>query len=217
MSDTETTVEIDLAGFREVVRHPLAHARILGQYRIGEYAGVVALTRLLSEMEVGGKLRTAMDIHCRDEERHSRVFTEWIRRLDVEPAPMPADLEGYFANSPEEFRAQRQLVEQLPPEQRRIIVFAAINAIERLAATQFDTHLPCLERREDVEALKSVIEDEKFHLSYVEAELARQQKGEHGALVTTAVEQARARFAQFSETRQRETREAIERILGAGG
>jgi hypothetical protein len=58
--------------------------------------------------------------------------------------------------------------------------------------------------------------EEKFHLSYVEAELERQQQGEHGEVVSSALETARARFADFQMARQAETRAAIERLLGAG-
>jgi hypothetical protein len=215
--DQTNTMPIDREGFREVVRHPQAHALVLGNYRLGEYAGVVALDRLLAEMRPEGKLHHAMTIHHRDEERHSRVFTDWIVRLGETPAPFPNSVEGFFANSPEEFAAQRQLVEQLPPDLRRIIVFAGINAIERLAYDQFDLHLSCLDRRADRELLQSVIDEEKFHLSYVEHELERQSAGEHGAFVTMALEQARARFAIFQQSRRAETMAALERLLGAGG
>jgi hypothetical protein len=139
-----------------------------------------------------------------------------MRRLGVEPAPLPAEVEGFFSRSPEEFRQQRQLLETLPAPVRRIVVFAAINAIERLAYAQFETHLLALERPEDVAALKGVMAEEKFHLSYVEAELDRQQRGEHAGVVGAALETARARFADFQATRQHEARQAIEHILGAG-
>jgi rubrerythrin len=214
--DQTNAMPIDRDGFREVVRHPQAHALVLGNYRLGEYAGVVALDRLLGEMRPEGKLHQAMTIHHRDEERHSRVFTDWIERLGYVPDPFPTNVEGFFANSPEEFAAQRQLVEQLPPALRRIIVFAGINAIERLAYNQFDVHLSCLDRREDREVLQSVIDEEKFHLTYVENELERQATGEQGAFVTTALEQAKARFAVFQQMRRAETMEALQRLLGAG-
>jgi hypothetical protein len=207
---------IDLAGFREVVRHPKAHAIILGNYRIGEYAGVVALKRLLGEMRPEGKLHAAMEVHYRDEERHSTVFTDWMVRLGVPPPLLPENVEGFFANSPEEFAQHRQIVEQLPPEIRRVLVFAGINAIERLAYNQFETHLLCLDRREDVATLQSVIDEEKFHLSYVEHELERQSNGELGAFVTSALEQARAQFAIFQANRRAESMQAIERVLGGG-
>lgn len=214
MMDQANTMPLDRDGFREVVRHPQAHALVLGNYRIGEYAGVVALRRLLDEMRPEGKLHQAMEIHYRDEERHSRLFTDWIARLDVTPAPLPANVEGYFANDPEEFRQQRQLLEQLPPDLRRIIIFAGINAIEKLAYNQFELHLGCLDRREDVAALQSVMDEEKFHLSYVEHELERQTKGDNAAFVAMALEQARARFAVFQQTRRAETMAALERLLG---
>jgi rubrerythrin len=217
MTDEREVLDVDVAAFREVVRHPKAHAQILGQYRIGEYAGVVGLRQLLAEMEPEGKLREAMEIHHRDEERHSRVFTEWIYRLGVEPAPMPTELMGYFSNSPEEFQERRRALEQLSPEVRRILVFAGINAIERLAFNQFETHLRALDREEDVAELEQVIREEKFHLSYIERELERQQTGEHAALVTTALEEARKRFSQFSERRRAETRASIEKIMGGAG
>src|SRR5262249_14675112 len=159
----------------------------------------------LAEMRPEGKLHQAMTIHHRDEGRHARVFTDWIERLGHTPAAYPTNVEGFFSNSPEEFAAQRQLVEQLPPDLRRIIVFAGINAIERLAYNQFDVHLACLDRAEDRDILQGVIDEEKFHLSYVENELDRQSGGENGAFVTTALEQARARFAIFQETRRAET------------
>jgi hypothetical protein len=205
---------LDPGQFREVVRDPRAHAFVLGQYRVGEYAGVVALRRLLGEMAPEGKLRRAMEIHYRDEERHSRLFTDWMRRLGTAPPALPTELEGYFSNDPEEFRRQRELAAELPPELRRILVFAGINAIERLAYEQFEIHLLCLERREDVEAMKSVMVEEKFHLSYVESELEAQEKGDNGAFVAMALEQARARFKEFQDMRRRETRAAVERILG---
>jgi hypothetical protein len=214
MSEAET--RLDPAQFREVVRHPAAHAFMLGQYRIGEYAGVVALRRLLDEMEPTGSLRRAMEIHHRDEGRHSQVFTDWMRRLGTEPPPLPTQVEGYFANSPEEFQQHRALLEALPPSRRRIIVFAGINAIERLAFDQFEIHLQCLDRPEDVETLKGVIAEEKFHLSYVEAELERQAKGEDAGFAAIALEQAKARFREFQQARRRQSREAIERLLGGG-
>lgn len=216
MTEQENAVDLDLAAFREVVRHPQAHAHILGQYRVGEYAGVVALKRLLGEMQPEGKLHKAMEIHYRDEDRHSRVFTDWIYRLGVEPEPLPAEVEGYFANNREEFLAQRQLVEQLPPDLRRIIVFAGINAIEKIAFNQFETHLRCLDRPEDVAMLESVMAEEKFHLSYVEGELERQMKGENGGFITMALDTAKARFAEFSDTRRKQSRDAIEKLMGQG-
>src|SRR5262245_65084496 len=109
---SERTIDADLAGFREVVNHPRAHALILQQYRVGEYAGVVGLKRLLAEMRPEGKLHRSMEIHFRDEDRHSKVFTDWIYRLGVEPEPMPTQVESYFSNSPEEFRRNRELLEQ---------------------------------------------------------------------------------------------------------
>ena len=139
--DPTNAMPLDREGFREVVRHPKAHALVLGNYRIGEYAGVVALRRLLDEMQPEGKLHQAMTIHFLDEERHSRVFTDWIQRLGVDPEPLPANVEGFFANSPEEFQQHRRLLEQLPAAMRRIVVFAGINAIERLAYDQFELHL----------------------------------------------------------------------------
>jgi hypothetical protein len=202
--------------FREVVRHPRAHAAVLGQYRIGEYAGVVALDRLLGEIDAEARLRRAMEIHRRDEARHTSVFADWMVRLGVEPPALPRDVEAYFATSEEDFRRQRALVDSLPPDVRRICVFAGINAVERLAWTQFEMHLGCLDRPEDVELLQSVMAEEKFHLNYVEAELERQSKGEHAAVVTAAVEESRQRFAQFSEMRRAETRAAVERMLGGG-
>jgi rubrerythrin len=202
-------------GFREVVRHPAAHAVILAQYRVGEHAGVVALKKLLGEIEPEAKLRRAMEIHHRDEARHSQLFGDWIRRLGLEPPPLPEDVEGFFATSPEEFREHRRVLDTLPPALRRIIVFAAINAIERLAYTQFEGHLLALERPEDVSALEGVMAEEKFHLSYVEAELDRQSGGPNGNVVTMALDQARARFAEFRQMRETETRQAIERLLGA--
>ena len=214
--DQTNAMPIDRDAFREVVRHPKAHALILGNYRLGEYAGVVALERLLQEMRPEGKLHEAMTIHFNDEGRHSRVFTDWIERLGETPQPFPKNVEGFFANSPEEFAAQRQLVEQLPPDMRRIVVFAGINAIERLAYNQFDVHLSCLDRKEDRDVLQSVIDEEKFHLSYVENELERQSKGENGGFVTMCLEQAKARFAIFQETRRAETAAALDCLLGAG-
>jgi hypothetical protein len=216
MAETENSIDVDLSGFREVVRHPQAHVLILQQYRIGEYAGVVGLKRLLGEMKPEGNLHRAMEIHHRDEERHSQVFTNWIYRLGVEPEPMPTEVEAYFANSPEDFRRNRELLQQLPPDIRRIVTFAAINAVERLAYNQFETHLRVLDRSEDREALEGVMAEEKFHLGYVENELERAQEGENGAFVTLAVEQARERFAQFNEMKRREGGAALEKLLGAG-
>ena len=215
--DQHNDVGLDRAAMREIVRHPKAHAVILGQYRIGEYAGVVALKRLLGEMQPEGKLHQAMEIHYRDEGRHSKVFTDWIERLGVTPAPLPTDVEGFFATSPEEFQAQRQMLEQLPPEMRRIIVFAGINAIERLAFNQFENHLLALDRRSDVTELEQVIQEEKFHLSYVEHELDRQVKGDNGAFVTMALEQAKQRFADFQQMRRAEAAHLIDTALGGNG
>jgi len=216
MPEPENSIDVDLAGFREVVRHPRAHALILQQYRIGEYAGVVGLKRLLGEMQPEGKLHRAMEIHYRDEDRHTRVFTDWIYRLGVQPEPLPAEVEGYFSSSPEEFRRNRELLGQMPPDQRRIVTFAVINAIERLAYNQFETHLLALDRPEDVATLEGVMAEERFHLSYIEGELDRARQGEQGAFVETAMEQARARFAEFQEGRRRQGRAALEQILGGG-
>ncbi len=214
--ERQNAMPVDRDAFREIVRHPKAHALVLGNYRLGEYAGVVALRRLLDEMRPEGNLHEAMTIHHRDEGRHTRVFTDWIERLGETPRPFPTNVEGFFSNSPEEFAAQRKFAESLPPEMRRILVFAGINAIERLAYDQFDVHLSCLDRREDREMLQSVIDEEKFHLSYVERELERQVKGENGAFVGMALEQARARFAAFQQARRAESDEALRRLLGGG-
>jgi hypothetical protein len=208
--------DLDRHAFREVVRHPAAHAALLAQYRIGEHAGVVGLRRLLSELDPEARLRRAMEIHHRDEERHSRLFGDWIRRLGVEPPPLPEDVEGFFARSPEEFREQRRLLEQLPTDIRRIIVFAAINAIERLAYAQFERHLLALDRPDDAAALEGVMVEEKFHLNYVEAELERQAAGPHAPIVTAAMAQARERFEDFRLRREEETRATLRRLVGAG-
>ena len=213
----DNPLRLDANEFREVVRNPKAHAVVLGQYRIGEYAGVVALDRLLGEIDAEARLRRAMEIHRGDEARHTQVFTDWMQRLGVEPPTLPNDVEAYFATSKEDFRQQRALVDSLPADLRRICVFAGINAIERLAWTQFEMHLTCLDDPGDVELLKSVMAEEKFHLNYVEAELDRQSKGEHAAVVTAAVDESRTRFAQFNEMRRAETRDLVERMLGAGG
>jgi len=85
-----------------------------------------------------------------------------------------------------------------------------------LAYNQFDVHLSCLDRKEDRDLLQSVIDEEKFHLSYVEHELERQMNGENGAFVTMCLDQAKARFAIFQETRRAETAQALDRLLGAG-
>jgi len=210
------TMPYDRWEFREIVRHPAAHAWVLGQYRLGEYAGVVALGRLLGELEPEARLRRAMEIHHRDENRHTRLFTSWIERLGIEPAPLPTSVEAFFSRSPEEFAERRRLLDGLPAPMRRIFIFAAINAIERLAYAQFEGHLLALERPDDVAALRGVMDEEKFHLSYVEAELARQERGEHGATVGAALDAARTRFAEFQAARREEARAAIERLLGAG-
>ena len=210
----ENAIPLDRNEFREVVRHPQAHAVVLGQYRIGEYAGVVGLRRLLGEMQPEGKLHQAMTIHFQDEGRHSEVFTDWIARLDVTPEPLPTDVEGYFSSSPEEFAQQRQLMDSLPPEIRRIIVFAGINVIERGAYNQFETHLGCLDQKSDRDELERVMREERFHLSYVDHELERQAQGPLGNVITTALEQAHLRFQQFREARQQDAHTAIKRILG---
>jgi hypothetical protein len=106
------------------------------------------------------------------------------------------------------------MLDQLPPDLRRLLVFAAINAIERLAFTQFEAHLSVLDRPQDVAALEGVMAEEKFHISYVEAELERQQRGPYAGMVTAAVDGARTRFAEFQATRRAETRHAVERLLG---
>src|SRR5262249_49289611 len=118
--------------------------------------------------------------------------------------------------SREESRRNREMMAQLPPDIRRIITFAAINAVERLAYNQFEAHLRCLDRPEDIETLESVMAEEKFHLSYVEGELERAEKGENGEVVTMALEQARTRFAEFQEMKRRESRAALQTILGGG-
>jgi rubrerythrin len=216
MNEAMDGPRLDQDQFREVVRHPKAHASILGQYRIGEYAGVVALDRLLGELEPDARLRRAMEIHRRDEARHTAVFTDWMRRLGVEPPVLPTDVEAYFSTNEEEHRKQRAMVDALPADIRRIVIFAGINAVERLAWNQFGIHLACLDSPEDRELLQSVITEEKFHLNYVEAELERQMKGEHGAIVTAALDESHKRFMRFDEVRRNETRSAIEQILGGG-
>ena len=202
-------------GFRELVRHPAAHAVLLGHYRLGEHAGVVALRRLLAEMDPEARLRRAMEIHYGDEARHSQLFGDWMRRLGVEPPALPDDLDGFFARDQEEFRQERKLLESLPADIRRIIVFCGINAIERLAYTQFEHHLLALDRAEDVSALEGVMQEEKFHLNYVEAELERLSAGPHAAIVATALEQSRARAEDFRAMREVQTRNEIARALGA--
>ena len=102
-----------------------------------------------------------------------------------------------------------------PPAQSDLFEFGD-NAIERLAYNQFELHLACLDRREDRDALPSVIDEEKFHLSYVENELDRQVKGENSGFVAMALEQARARFAIFQQARRAETMQALDRLLGGG-
>lgn len=218
MSDhPENSVDYDRQQFREVVRNPRAHAQILGLYRVGEYAGVVGLKRLLGEMQPEGKLHQAMTIHFQDEGRHSEVFTDWIARIGETPQQLPTEVEGYFSTSPEEFAQQRKIIDSLPPEMRRIVVFAGINVIERGAYNQFETHLMCLDRKSDRDELEQVMREERFHLTYVEHELERQSKGENAAFVTMALEQSRIGFEKFRELRAAQVSEAIERALGGGG
>ena len=212
----ENHINIDRDAMREVVRHPQAHGLVLGQYRVGEYAGVVGLRRLLGEMQPEGKLHQAMTIHYQDEGRHSQVFTEWIERLGMQPDVLPTEVEGYFSRSPEEFQQQRQMLDALPPEIRRIAVFAAINAVERGAYNQFEAHLSVLDRKSDRDELERVMREERFHLSYVEHELERQADGPLANVVSLALEQAQTRFEEFRLARQNDIRIAIERTLGGG-
>ena len=215
MSDQpENSINIDRNAFHEVVQHPQAHALILGQYRVGEYAGVVGLRRLLGEMQPEGKLHQAMTIHFQDEGRHSQVFTDWIERLGAQPDVLPTDVEGFFSRSPEEFKQQRQMLDALPADIRRIVVFAGINAVERGAYNQFEAHLSVLDRKSDRDELERVMREERFHLSYVDHELERQSKGPHGDIISMALQQAQARFLEFREARQQELHANLERVLG---
>lgn len=215
-NEPENAVPLDRNEFHEVVQHPQAHAAILSQYRVGEYAGVVGLRRLLGEMQPEGKLHKAMTIHFQDEGRHSQVFTDWVTRLGVTPDVLPTDVEGYFSRSPEEFAAQRALIDSLPPEIRRIVVFASINAIERGAYNQFENHLSVLDHKSDRDELERVIREERFHLSYVEHELERQSQGEFANVVQMAMQESQKRFEEFRLERQEETRRNVERVLGGG-
>jgi len=215
MDDQRTAIDIDRMEFRDVIRHPQAHAFVLGRYRLGEYAGVVALRRLLTELQPGERLGRAMERHYQDEHRHSDVFTAWMQRLGATPEPLSPDtVEGFFFGSQEALQQQRALAAQLPAELRRIMVFAGVNAIERLAFTQFENHLLALDRKDDIETLKGVMQDERFHLNYVEQELERQQQGPHGEFLANAIEIARQRFAAFQEARRTEFRITMERLLG---
>ena len=215
MDEPANALNVDRWEFRDVVRHPQAHAFVLGRYRIGEYAGVVALQRLLNELQPGEKLGRAMQRHFQDEQRHSEVFTEWMERLGTAPDPLSADsVEGFFFGSPEALQQQRALMAQMPAELRRIIVFAGINAIERLAFNQFENHLLALDRPGDVDILKGVMKEEKFHLNYVEQELERQQSGPHGEFLANALQFARLRFDAFQQMQQTSVRTEIENLLG---
>ncbi len=108
MAEAVNAMPIDRGDFRDVVRNPEAHAAVLGQYRIGEYAGVVLIPRILNEMAPDDRLRRAMEIHLRDEARHTQVFTDWITRLGLAPQPFPTEIESFFAASPEELRRAAQ-------------------------------------------------------------------------------------------------------------
>jgi rubrerythrin len=212
--DESNTLPLDRAAFREIVRHPQAHAHVLSIYRLGEYAGVVALDRLLREMQPEGKLHEAMTMHLRDERRHASVFTDWIERLGQTPAPYPANVEDFFTDSSEDADQRRAFLEGQPLHLRRVLVFAGLNAVERLAFNGFEEQLASLERRDDRELLQGVMDDEKFHLSYVEHELERESRGENAAFVTAAVEQARERFGRFFQARRVETTQSVERLIG---
>jgi hypothetical protein len=175
---------------RAIVHQPDLHARLLERYRLGAWACVVSLTRLLAELPAGTPLHTAMTVHTRDEERHARLFEDWIRRLGVEPAPLPNDVDACLAGD----AADRARLARLPSELRRIAVLADVNALERATFAELDAHAHALDRAEDREALARVVAEERFHLSYVEHELGRQLGGVHAAFATLAIEQARARI-----------------------
>jgi AcrR family transcriptional regulator len=65
--------------------------------------------------------------------------------VSASPAPLPEDVEGFFSTEsrgvPRAARAARAAAAAV----RRIFVFAAINAIERLAYAQFENHLLALD------------------------------------------------------------------------
>jgi hypothetical protein len=96
--DQTNAMPLDREGFREVVRHPTAHSLVLGNYRLGEYAGVVALD-LLGEMRPGGK-EVMLD------PSPTRAATRGATSAWRDAGATPKNA----ANSPEEFAAQRQLV-----------------------------------------------------------------------------------------------------------
>lgn len=88
MDEQSNAINVDRLEFRDVVRHPQAHAFVLSRYRLGEHAGVVALRRLLNDLQPGARLGRAMQRHYQDEQRHSEVFTRWMERLGVTPEPL---------------------------------------------------------------------------------------------------------------------------------
>jgi len=209
MPDDPTDADV----LRDLVRRPRTHAMLLARYRLGAWATVVSLTRLLAELPSGGSLRTAMTVHLRDEERHARLFEDWMRRLGVAPEPLPNDVDACLGVD----AAHRDHVARLSPELRRIAVLADVNALERATFARLDAHVHALDRCEDREALARVVAEERFHLSYVEHELGRQLGGDQAAFTTLAIEQARARFHASTDVRPSAGRVVIGPALGAHG
>ena len=166
---------------------------------------MVGLKRLLGEMQPRGQAAS------RDGDPSPRrgAALAGVHRLDLSPRrasrePMPTEVEAYFANSPEEFRRNRELLEQLPPDIRRIVTFAGDQ--RRSSGSPTTSSRPtcaCLDRPRGRETLESVMAEEKFHLSYVEHELERRAAGRERRVRHRWRSSRRARASPSSSEMQR--------------
>jgi bacterioferritin (cytochrome b1) len=168
--------------FRQVVHNNELHILVMKLYLYGDSFGNATLqkfARLLQDDE----LKSKVERHYADEEKHAACLSQRIVELGGTPAFTPDELklkllESYFAQlnllhtnelglSEERLHSQAFLE---VPEIIRFLVFA--KAEEEQGALFFPAHLRALEKDTRTKALfEEIVQDELRHVTYLSEEL----------------------------------------------
>ena len=156
---------------------------ILNQYRTAEFQGADLLQRILRRNH-DPQLQINLSHHFADEARHAWLWTELICKLGGTPIILPNTY-------------QQRLRRQVGLPSSMLNLLALSHVVEERVQQRYRQHAarPDEDPR-TVAVLRTIIADEKWHLSWVEEWLAEQAKQEGQEQVGAILERYRSLEAQ---------------------
>jgi len=135
---------------------------MLSYYRVSEIGGAMFFGRLARTLPPG-MIQSDMTQHFADEARHATLWTKCIRDLGAEPLRV----EGAY---------QDQYLAATGMPANLMEVFAITQVFEQRVLRQYSHHLAMPDAPEPVKTtLMTIMEDEKWHISWIRRELQRME------------------------------------------